>query len=397
MKVSTKKRTNRFLSGFVMGMLAMAVVVAAIGAGIYFSRNDISKKVSTNASEKVDYLEKIINAYYLEDIDKSKLEEGIYKGLLSGLDDPYSVYYTSDEYKKLLEDTTGKYYGIGALVSQAVDTGIITASKIFEGSPAEKAGMKSGDAIYKVAGKEVTGEDLDEVVSDIKGDKGTQVNVTVYRASQKKYIDLTITRDEINVPTISYKMLDNNRKIGYIQIIQFEEVTYNQFAKALQDLKKQGMKAVIFDIRDNPGGLYSVVCKMLDDLLPEGTLVFTKNKYGTEDKETSDSDCLNIPMVVIQNENSASASEIFAGAIQDFNAGKIVGTQSFGKGIVQSILPLGDGSAVKLTIEKYYTPSGKNIHEKGITPDVVVKEDTASKEDVQLIKAKEVIEELIKK
>ena len=397
MKVSTKKRTNRFLSGFVMGMLAMAVVVAAIGAGIYFSRTDISKKVSTNASKKVDYLEKIINAYYLEDIDKSKLEEGIYKGLLSGLDDPYSVYYTSDEYKKLLEDTTGKYYGIGALVSQAVDTGIITASKIFEGSPAEEAGMKSGDAIYKVAGKEVTGEDLDEVVSDIKGDKGTQVNVTVYRASQKKYIDLTITRAEINVPTISYKMLDNNRKIGYIQIIQFEEVTYNQFAKALQDLKKQGMKAVIFDIRDNPGGLYSVVCKMLDDLLPEGTLVFTKNKYGTEDKETSDSDCLNIPMVVIQNENSASASEIFAGAIQDFNAGKIVGTQSFGKGIVQSILPLGDGSAVKLTIEKYYTPSGKNIHEKGITPDIVVKEDTASKEDVQLIKAKEVIEELIKK
>lgn len=220
--------------------------------------------------------------------------------------------------------------------------------------------------------------------------------MTVYRASQKKDIDLKIVRGEINVPTVSYKILDKKHKVGYVQITQFEEVTYEQFARAIADLKKQGMKAVVFDIRDNPGGLYDTVCKVLDDLLPEGTIVYTKDKYGTEEKKTSNAKCLNIPMVVLQNGNSASASEIFAGAIQDFGVGKIVGEQSFGKGIVQSIFSFDDGSAVKLTIEKYYTPNGKNIHGKGITPDVKIKPDSKSDKDVQLEKAKEIAKSLIK-
>ena len=189
---------------------------------------------------------------------------------------------------------------------------------------------------------------------------------------------------------------DKKKKIGYIQISQFEEVSYDQFTKALDDLKKQGMKAVIFDVRSNPGGLYETVCKMLDEILPEGNLVSTKDKYGNEEKQTSDSKCLDMPMVVLQNKDSASASEIFAGAIQDFNAGKIVGTQSFGKGIVQTILPLSDGSAVKLTVQDYYTPSGKNIHGKGITPDVEVELEENATSDTQLEKAKETIMELMK-
>lgn len=393
-----KKKKNRFVLGFVLGMLAMAIVVASIGVGIYFSQKDSSgQKISESTEKKIDSLEKIINAYYLDDIDEEELENGVYKGLLSGLNDPYSVYYTAEEYKALMEDTSGKYYGIGALVSQSADTGVITAIKVFENAPADKAGMENGDIIYKVEGKEVTGEDLNNVVSQMKGDKGTEVNITVYRASQKKYIDLKITRDEVNVPTVSYKMLDEKKKIGYIQITQFEEVTYDQFTNAVNDLKKQGMKAVIFDLRDNPGGLYNIVCDILDDLLPEGTIVYTKDKYNNEEKQTSDANCLNLPMVVLQNENSASASEIFAGAIQDFKAGTIVGTQSFGKGIVQTILPLNDGSAVKITIEKYYTPSGTNIHGTGITPDVVIEADAESEDDVQLLKAQEVIKELLNK
>ena len=230
----------------------------------------------------------------------------------------------------------------------------------------------------------------------MKGEKGTTVDITVYRESEKKYIDFTITRDQVNEPTVEYKMLDKKKKIGYIQISQFEEVTYDQFTKALDDLKKQGMKAVIFDVRSNPGGLYEIVCKMLDEILPEGNLVSTKDKYGNEEKQTSDSKCLGMPMVVLQNKDSASASEIFAGAIQDFNAGKIVGTQSFGKGIVQTILPLSDGSAVKLTVQDYYTPSGKNIHGKGITPDVEAELEENATSDTQLEKAKETIMELMK-
>lgn len=392
-----KKTRNRFVLGFVLGMLAMAVVVVSIGAGIFFSQKDkTGQNISDATSQKVEYLERVMNAYYLDEIDANKLEEGVYKGLLSGLEDPYSVYYTAEEYKALMEETTGKYYGIGALVSQTMDTGVITAIQVFDNSPAQKAGMEDGDLIYKVEDKEVTGEDINNVVAKMKGAKGTQVKITVYRESQNKYIDLTITRDEVNVPTVEYKMLDKKQKIGYIQITQFEEVTYEQFTKAIKDLKKQGVKAIIFDLRNNPGGLYNIVCDILDDLLPEGTLVYTKDKYDREEKQTSDAECINIPMVVLQKENSASASEIFAGAVQDFKAGKIVGTQSFGKGIVQSILPLTDGSAVKLTIENYYTPSGQNIHGKGITPDVEVTDDVQTEKDEQLLKAQEVIKGMMK-
>lgn len=394
-----KKTRNRFVLGFVLGMLAMTVVVGSIGVGFYFSKNgDTAKQtVSDETESKIDRIESIIDAYYLDEVDQKKMEEGVYKGLVSGLDDPYSVYYTAEEYQALLEDTSGKYYGVGALVSQNAETGIITAINVFEGAPADKAGMEDGDIIYKVEGEEVTGQDLSNVVSKMKGDKGTVVNITVYRESQNKYIDLKITRDEVNVPTIEHKMLDKKNGIGYIQISQFEEVTYDQFVEAVEDLKKQGMKAIIFDVRDNPGGLYNIVCDMLDYVLPEGTIVYTKDKYGKQEDQTSDASYLNMPIVVLQNGNSASASEIFAGAIQDFNAGTIVGEQSFGKGIVQSILPLTDGSALKLTVQKYYTPSGKNIHGTGITPDVESKDDIETKKDEQLIKAQETIEGLMKK
>jgi len=327
----------------------------------------------------------------LEKVNQEDLENGLYKGLLQGLGDPYSVYYTKAEYKELQESTSGTFYGIGAYVQQKADEQYCTITKVFENGPADKAGMKANDIVTKVDNKDVTGQDIDKVVSMMRGDKGTQVVVQVFRSSEKKYIDLKIIRDKVETTTVNYKMVDKKEKIGYIQITEFDTVTEQQFMKALNALVKQGMKKVVFDVRDNPGGSYDVVCSILDTLLPEGTLVSTKDKYENEEKQTSDSSCLNMPMAVIQNGNSASASEIFAGAIQDFKAGKIVGTQSFGKGIVQQIIPFNDGSAIKLTIEKYYTSSGKNIHGKGITPDIKV-ENADSKVDKQLNEALKTLE-----
>lgn len=389
-----KKNKTKFLPGFLTGAFVMLIVAICVGFGINAVKTETGSKttISGEVSGKLDFLKKVIDLKYLEKTDEKTLEENIYKGLLQGLNDPYSVYYTKDEYDALKEETSGSYCGIGALVSQNADTGVITAINVFKGSPAEKAGMKNGDIIFKVEDKEVTGEDLNNVVAKMKGEKDTKVKINVYRTSEKEYIDLEITRDKVDVPTVEHKMLDKSKGIGYIQITQFEEVTYDQFKEALDDLKKRGMKSVIFDLRNNPGGLYDTVCEMLDDLLPEGTLVYTKDKDGNKQEKKSDANFLDMPMVVLQNENSASASEIFAGAIQDFGAGKIVGTQSFGKGIVQSIIPLSDGSAVKLTVEKYYTPKGVNIHGKGITPDVKVEISKDGKKDNQLQKAIEVIE-----
>ena len=395
-----KKTKSRFLPGFLVGMLATMVITAGVVVGIVFSGTDINitakkqnNKSATEASlSKLSSLESIIDLYYLDKVDNKKLEEGIYKGLFSGLDDPYSVYYTADEYAKLQEDIDGVFVGMGAYVSQNTETGIIIVTKAFDNSPAKKAGIKDGDIIYKVEDKEVTGEDVDKVVSMIKGKENTKVKLTIYRQSEKKYIDVEITRAKVEVPSIEAKMLNKKKGIAYIQIVEFQENTYKQFASAIEKLKKQGMKSVIFDVRNNPGGRYDIVCQILDDLLPEGTLVSTKDKYGKEEKQTSDAKALNMPMVVIQNENSASASEIFAGAIQDFKTGTIIGTRSFGKGIVQQMWPLNDGSAIKLTVEKYYTPSGKNIHGKGITPNVEVKASTKGNKDVQLNKAIEILE-----
>lgn len=389
-----KKNKTKFLPGFLTGAFVMLIVAICVGFGINAVKTETGSKttISSEVSGKLDFLKDVIDLKYLEKTDEKTLEENIYKGLLQGLNDPYSVYYTKDEYDALKEETSGSYCGIGALVSQNADTGVITAINVFKGSPAEKAGMKNGDIIFKVEDKEVTGEDLNNVVAKMKGEKDTKVKINVYRTSEKEYIDLEVTRDKVDVPTVEHKMLDKSKGIGYIQITQFEEVTYDQFKEALDDLKKRGMKSVIFDLRNNPGGLYDTVCEMLDDLLPEGTLVYTKDKDGNKQEKKSDANFLDMPMVVLQNENSASASEIFAGAIQDFRAGNIVGTQSFGKGIVQSIIPLSDGSAVKLTVEKYYTPKGVNIHGKGITPDVKVEISKDGKKDNQLQKAIEVIE-----
>ncbi len=380
---------KNFMTGFLSGLFGAVLIFLAVIAVIAFKDDkeiEARKKPVVTAEEtkkesevqsydkivdKLEFLETLVDTYYLEKVDTSVYADGIYKGFMSSLDDPYSTYYTKDEYNALMESSSGVYHGIGASVSQDVKTGIITIVKPFADGPAYKAGILPGDILYKVENEEVTGKDLSEVVSKMKGIEGTEVRIAVVRTDIKDPIEFTIKRQEIKVPTIEYKMLAD--KIGYITITEFDEITVSQFTAAVDDLEKSGMKGLVVDVRNNPGGLLDSVVKMLDRLLPKGLIVYTEDKYGKRMEEDAvDNKKISVPMAVLINGNSASASEIFAGAIQDYKLGTIVGTTSFGKGIVQKVIPLSDGTAVKLTISKYYTPKGRNIHGTGIQPDVEV-------------------------
>lgn len=384
-----KKRFQKgLLAGLICGALGSFMIVVMfgiIGVNFYISSNNSKsgivkepnlqgevEKTQEDVLEKMDQIKKIMDEYFLYEVDEEALVEGMFAGMLKGLEDPYSVYYTEEEYNSLIESTTGIYYGIGVTVSQDAKTGIITVVKPFEGSPGYEAGMLPGDILFSVNGVEVTGMDLTSAVNLIKGAEGTTVDISLVREGETDYIELVVERRQIEIPTIEYEMLEN--QIGYIQIFQFDEITYTQYMQALAELSTGGMKGLVIDLRDNPGGRLDVVEAMLDAILPEGLLVYTEDKAGTRaDEYYSDpNSVLDVPLTVLVNGNSASASEIFAGDIQDFNAGTIVGTTTFGKGIVQRIYTLGDGTAIKITVSKYFTHAGRNIHDVGIQPDVEI-------------------------
>lgn len=338
---------------------------------------DVSKQeISYNEIiNKLLKLQGMVDRFYLNDVEDISFTDGIYKGFINSLGDPYSTYFTAEEYQALIESSSGVYCGIGASVNQDVKTGIITVVKPFKDSPAYKSGLLPGDIIVKVDDEEVTGLDLTEVVSRIKGVEGTTVKVSVMRDGESKPLDFTITRAKVENPTVEYQMLDN--KIGYIIISEFDDVTVTQFAAAVDDLEAKGMKALVVDVRNNPGGLLGSVVEVLDRLLPPGLVVYTEDKYNNRETEKADdAKKIKVPMAVLINGNSASASEIFAGTLQDYQTATIVGTTSFGKGIVQKVFQLkDDGTAVKLTVSKYFTPKGRNIHGTGIKPDVEVELD----------------------
>ena len=320
---------------------------------------------------KMELLADLVDQYYMNDISVEDMRTGAYKGMMEGLGDPYTCYYTPEEYEDLMESTSGTYYGIGAVVQQNLKTMYITIVKPYVDGPAYNAGMLPGDIIYMVDGVDVTGMEIDNVVTMMKGPEGTVVKVTVVREGVSDPIELTITRGKIEIETIEYEMLDHN--IGLITISSFDELTPAQYKAGIEELKAQGMKGLIIDLRDNGGGLLNSVVEMLDYVLEDGLIVYTEDKYGyREELYGDDKQKLDMPMVVMINGNSASASEIFAAAMQDYKAATLVGTTSFGKGIVQSIFPLTDGSAVKITISRYFTPRGVCIHGTGVTPNVEV-------------------------
>ena len=363
------KNRKSFLKGALCGALAMLLVAGLVSCGLKV--NNGNSDITSKTEDKISELQNLIEKHYMGDVKEKNLEDGVYKGYINGLNDPYSVYYNKKETKELYESTGGEYSGIGAVMSQNTETGVITLVQIYKDSPAEKAGLKENDILYKVEGKEVTGKDLSKVVSKVKGEKGTTVELTVLRGEDAKEVTVTATRDTVQAQTIEYKMMDD--KIGYIRVSEFDTVTYDQYKEALDDLEKQGMTGLVVDLRNNPGGSLSTVCDMLDLMLPKGLIVYTEDKNGKKTKMKSDEEHqFTKPLAVLVNGNSASASEIFAGAVKDYGLGTIVGTTTYGKGVVQSIRQLSDGSAVKLTIANYYTPKGNSINKTGIRPDVEV-------------------------
>ncbi|MSS42531.1 S41 family peptidase [Anaerosalibacter bizertensis] len=366
----------------------------------YEELSSVYKKYS-----KVMTIEESIKKNFLKDVKDEKLMDGQLKGMVESLEDPYSTYMTKAEFDDFMEHTKGIYGGIGVIVSPGEDN-LITVVSPIEDTPGEKAGLKTGDKIIKIDGKEFTADKMDAAVKLMKGKPGTDVVLTILRKDKDKKaenLELKIKREEIRLKSVKAQMLED--KIGYIKITSFDDLTYKDFKKEFETLEKDEAKGIILDLRNNPGGLLDVCADIADEFLGEGTIVYTEDKNGEREYLNSDKGKTDLPLVVLVNEGSASASEILAGAIKDTDRGVLVGTKTFGKGIVQRIIKLPDGSGYKLTVSEYFTPNGTNIHGIGIKPNVEVKlpEDIDIigpenlSEDIQLKKAIEIMEGKIEK
>lgn len=413
-----EKSNKKFWKGVLAGILGVLLTISIV-FGILVANNVIvidfyngtmrqasqsgTVPISTTVQSKLNVLEKYVYSSFLFDIDEEQQADGVYKGYIAALGDPYSEYYTEEEFEKMNESISGTYYGIGVMVTKDQE-GRISVVRVFENCPGAEAGILPNDYIVKVGDMEVTGMDLNEVVASIKGAEGTTVKITVFRESDNAYHEMEVERRNVENPTVEYEMLEN--QIGYLQITEFDEVTVSQFQEAMNELEKQGMEGLIVDVRSNPGGLLTSVVEILQKILPEGKIVYTQDKNGEGKTYMSEGKTpFTKPMAVLINGNSASAAEIFSGAIKDYKIGTLIGTTTFGKGIVQTVLPLSDGSALKLTVSRYYTPSGVCIHETGIDPDIEVTLDETLQQqitidpsqDTQLQKAKEVIQSQIEK
>ena len=404
-----KKKIKNFWKGAICGALFSLVLCAIVlvATGVFKKEEqqgtnsfiedfvNSSGLVTPDTQAKLRNIRSIIDEIYLysDKIDEELLQENIVRGYVAGLQEPYTVYYNEEETTALFESTSGTFGGIGVVIMQDRTTGLATFTTIYDDCPGKKAGFKSGDIVYKVNGEDVSGMDLDSIVTRIRGEVGTDVEITVLRGETGEEYTGVATRALIENNTVEYEMKDD--KVGYIQLTAFESVTYEQFKNALEDLTKQGMTGLVVDLRNNTGGNLDTVCEILDLILPKGTIVSIKDKNGNGQTFSSDDkNKLEVPLVVLTNGYSASASEIFAGAVQDYEIGKLVGTKTYGKGIVQNIYNLGDGTSLKITSSEYFTPNGRNIHEKGIEPDVVIEyeyDEANPDKDNQLEKAIEVL------
>lgn len=393
---------GKFKKGFILGIVC-TLIIGGGGLKVYDVIQDNERNqgaVTDSFVQKAKYIEDTVKESYTGEVDDEEMEGYMYKGMMASLGDPYSAYYTSEEYEELTTETTGSYKGIGVVMQQDVTTGEVKVVRCYEGAPGAKAGLLPEDVLIQVNGESISGLDLSEVVDKVQNSKDS-VHLTVSREGESEYLEIDVSLEEVNIPVVDHEMLED--QIGYIALYEFTEQTESQYKEAFEDLESQGMERLIIDVRNNPGGLLTSVCNILEDILPKGLIVYTEDKDGNREEYTcSGENELKIPLAVLVNGNSASASEIFAGAIQDYGTGTIVGTTTFGKGIVQSLIPFTDGSAIKTTTAKYYTPSGKCIHGTGIEPDVEVelnenleqKTSISHEEDNQLQKAIEVVKGL---
>lgn len=389
------KKAGWFLAGALTGAGAAALVFLLACGKVLFGDG----LLSTKTAQKLSSLQQLIDEHYYQadQVTDDQLREGVYKGLLEALDDPYSVYYTQEEVKKLDETISGTYDGIGAYVSMDTDMGCPRIAGIIAGSPAEKAGLMEGDLLWEADGESLKGLDLDVAVSSIKGEKGTPVELTVIRDGEK--LTVTVTRDEVQSETVQGEMLEDG--IGYLQIAEFDEVTPDQFTRALESLQKEDMKGLILDLRGNPGGTVTAVTSIAQYLVPEGLIFYMEYPDGSRKEYKADgTKYTGLPVAVLVNENSASASEILSSAIQDSGTGTVIGTKTYGKGVVQTAYALQDGTEVKLTIAEYFTRNGSKVNKTGVTPDREVALDTEKYRkdgtDSQLEAAVETIKKEIK-
>ena len=376
---------KEYTAGVLTGVL---VVTLAVGGVKFVQQRQYNGVLSdTSHVQKIEYLEKLIDQEYLGEVDNDEMAEGVYAGLVYGLGDVYSRYYTADDYA-----------GIGVSIQKNKNGGVQIA-ECYEGGPGAEAGLQTGDVITAINDTDVTDMELSDVVSMIRENKDKTIVLTVLRENEDSSREISVDVTDVELPSVSGEMIDEST--GYIQITQFTGVTPQQYKDTFAELKDKGMERLVIDLRDNPGGLLTSVCDILREILPEGLIVYTEDKYGNREEETCDGkNKLDMPLAVLVNENSASASEIFAGAVQDHGVGTIVGTTTYGKGVVQELRQLSDGSAVKLTVSNYYTPNGNSINKVGIKPDVEVKlasvllnrDEITHEEDNQLQKALNVIE-----
>ena len=394
-------------SGFLPGVF-VGILVAIIAVGILFALRGggasstggsghaaNGQAVDDATVNKLKVLEQYIDYYYYkaDEVKDDQIRDGVYKGLLDSLGDVYTCYFTPEEFQNIKQQTEGVYYGIGAYVSKDVESGRCVISGVIKGTPAEAGDMMEGDVIYKVDGEDMTGLELEEVVAHIKGDEGTKVTITLIRNGEE--IESEFTRAQVSTPTVDSEMLEEG--IGYLQITEFDEVTTQQFKENLASLKEQGLEGLIIDLRGNPGGNVTTVCAVAEELLPEGLIFYMEDRNGERTEYKCQGADWDTPLVVLVNEYSASASEILSGAVKDSGIGKIVGKKTYGKGVVQNLIPLEDGSAIKITVANYYTRGGNDINLKGVEPDVEVDLDTDAyledQTDTQLDKAVEVLRE----
>ena len=371
-------------------LLALLLIAGAGFIGFSLGSNmNVSSSSSQRDNEHIaemEGLKGLLKQNYLFDFDDEQIYEGSLKGMFANLGDPYTSYYTKDEFSKLMETLDGRYQGIGLSV-QASKEGYIKAVSVFDKSPAKEAGIEPGDYITKINGETYGADQLEEAVAEIKGEPGTTVKLTVLRTeegkSNSKEFDTEVKRDDVVVDTVDDEVIDiDNKKIGYIHIKAFDDVTWDDFSESFNRLKSENIDGLVLDVRNNPGGALDVVINIADNFLDEGVIVSTKDKNGNEVTENSDAEADDIPLVILQNENSASASEILAGALKDRGRAKVVGTQSFGKGVVQKLFTLDNGAGAKITISEYFTPNGTKINEVGVTPDIEVE----ANEDLDLNK-----------
>lgn len=384
-----------FWKGFGAAFVLLAVIYFG---GQFLAQMNIALPFGMSNTVKIRQIEEMLDTYYVEDYDKELAEELMYTGLVAGVGDPYTYYLSADSLAEQVEKNSGHFVGIGVEI-YAGDDGYIVVSSVTPGGPAEAAGILAEDKITEVDGESITGKTAADVSALVKGEEGTDVTLTIFRESTGEVLEKTVTRQDIQVQTVSWRMMDDN--IGYISITNFRENTYNQFKEALDTLEAEGMEKLVLDLRNNTGGLVKSAHEIGEELLPEGIMVYTMDKEGNREDTLCDDVYNDVPMVVLVNGNSASAAEILAGAIQDTGRGELIGTTTFGKGLVQRIFTLPDGSGLNVTIQKYYTPNGTSIHGVGITPDYEVElpEEYAqqtnipAEADTQLQKAVEVLSE----